>query len=96
MAGGAGKQIDLRPLVAPVLAERFQQLRGERNVAVARAFPLSDMDDPACAIDVVDLQQRRLPPAHARPIETHREATPLGLLTNLDRATLAAYCQAWG
>src|SRR5215469_5227358 len=41
---------------APVLAQFFEQLRAEQDVAVFAAFPSADMNHHALAIDIADLQ----------------------------------------
>src|SRR5262249_32900438 len=41
---------------APVLAQFFEQLGAEHDVAVFAAFPSADMNHHALAVDVADLQ----------------------------------------
>src|SRR5262245_4229751 len=57
MADGTWKEIEPRLLPTPVLAQRFEQFWTERNVAVACAFTLSDMDHHAFTVDIGPLQQ---------------------------------------
>src|SRR5215469_5868139 len=54
-----GKQINARPLPTPVLPQDFQQLGGERNLAIAQALAAVDMNDHSLAIDIAHLQSRR-------------------------------------
>src|SRR5215468_3988804 len=41
---------------APVLAQFFEQLRAEQDVAVFATLPSANMNDHALAVDVADLQ----------------------------------------
>src|SRR4051794_27397418 len=61
----AGKQIHLRFLPAPVLAQGIEQRRAEGNIAVLAALALADVDHPALAVDIGHLEMTQLGPAHA-------------------------------
>src|SRR5215831_9557807 len=52
----AWEQIAAWLLPAPVVAQRLQQLGGERNIAIAQALTSLDVNDHALAVDVADLQ----------------------------------------
>src|SRR6266478_600640 len=54
----AGEWIDAGLLPSPVVAQSFQQLGRQRNIAIAQALAPLDMDDHALAVNVAHLQQR--------------------------------------
>src|SRR5207245_9853196 len=60
----AGEQIDAGLLPTPVLAQGFEQLGGQRHVAIALALTTTDMNDHALALEIAHLQQEwlRWPP----------------------------------
>src|SRR5271167_1278211 len=57
----AGKQVNawLVPASTPILSQGLEQLRGERQIAVARSLPLMHVNDHQGGVDIADLQPRR-------------------------------------
>ena len=68
----AGEQIDLWLLPAPVLAQRFQELQGHGNIAIARALALLDVNHHTLTVDVIHLEQRSLGAANAGSVQNHQ------------------------
>ena len=67
-----GEQIDAGLPPAPVLAQGFEQLRRQGNIAITRALAPVDVDDHALTVDVAHLEQRRFGAAHAGGVERIR------------------------
>ena len=70
----AREQIRARLVFAPspILAQSFEQLRRQRQIAVARALPLMHMDQHERRIDVAYLQPRRFGAPQSGRIEQHQ------------------------
>jgi hypothetical protein len=66
MANAAGEYIGFRSLPTIVLAQRFEEFRAHRDIAITRAFALPDVDDHAIAVNVAYFEQRTLGPAQER------------------------------
>src|SRR5271166_4606031 len=64
----AGKQPDLRSRRPPPVAQQFEQLRREHNVAIPLPLALLDPKRHALAVDIGHLQVRDLGHAQARPV----------------------------
>src|SRR5262250_2856729 len=56
---------------APVLAQFFEQLRTEHDIAVFAAFPSADMNHHALAVDIANLQVGYLSTPQAGSVERH-------------------------
>jgi hypothetical protein len=67
-----GEQIYLWPPPTPVRAERFQQFRAQRQIAIFASFALNDANDHALAVDVTHLEVDHLGPPHAGPAANRR------------------------
>jgi hypothetical protein len=66
------KQIRLGVHPAPVLAQRFQQFRTERHVAIPVPLAVPNMDDHAYAVDVRNSEMAEFGAAHAGRIQRHQ------------------------
>ena len=51
----SGEEVRLGSLDLPILAEDLQEPRGEHQVSIPVPLGLTDVDDHACAVDVLDL-----------------------------------------
>src|SRR5208337_3715500 len=58
---------------APILPQRLQQSRTQRQVTIFAALALYHSDDHALAIDVADLETREFGASHAGSIECHQQ-----------------------
>src|SRR5579862_3022318 len=59
------------PQAVPVLAQFFEQLGAEHDIAISAAFSTPDVNHHALAVNVADLQARQFGTPHAGGIERH-------------------------
>ena len=72
--GRCGKQIHPRLAPAPVLAQRLQQGRTQRQITILATLAFHHAMDHALAIDVADLEAGDFAAPQARAIEGHQQA----------------------
>jgi hypothetical protein len=70
----------------PVLAQFFEQLGAEHDIAVLAAFSSLDMNHHALAVDIADLQVGYLSTAQAGSVEGHEQSAMEGSASGIDKA----------
>ena len=81
-----GKEIGLRSHPAVVLAQRGEQRRTERDLAIATALALLDAEHHALAVDVADFQLARFAAAQAGAVERQQQRAVIEILRAGDQA----------
>src|ERR1700733_10224384 len=71
----AGKKIDPRLLPSPILTQRFQQSRAERQISTGAALAALHADHHAPAVDIAHLEHRHFRPPHPRAVKCHQQST---------------------
>ena len=77
---GARKQPGLGPVLPPVLAQAFEQLGGQHDVALRAALAVPDADAHQRAVDVSDLKRQGFRQAQPTGVEGHQQDAVLGVL----------------
>ena len=76
-----GGEEQLRMAVGlPVRAQQVESALGQRDIAIAIAFATPDVQEPALAIDVLDLEVQALPQAQAARVNSGQGRAVIGLL----------------
>ena len=84
MPGATGKQVGLRLLPAPVLAERLQQLGAQWQVAILATLAFTDVDDHPFAIDILHTKSDQFAATHAGRVERHQYGPRLEITGRVD------------
>jgi len=84
MAAAAREQVYVRSFGAPILAQSIEQPGAEHDVAILASFSALDMDNHAPAVDVAELECRRLRPAGSGGVERHQHGALKGCSGGID------------
>lgn len=63
-----------RLLPAPILTQRFQQSRAEREISTGAPLAAFHPDHHAPAVNIAHLEQRYFRPPHARAVKRHQQS----------------------
>src|SRR5215469_12897274 len=74
------------PQPTPVLAQFFEQLGAEHDIAVFAALSSEDMNHHALAVDIADLQVRYLSTTQASSVERHEQRAMEGSAGGIDES----------
>ena len=74
---GTGTKLRSSPTGLPILSKEIQQPRGEHDVAVLASLGLTDADDHALAVDVLDAQCNHLRDPQAGSVGRHQNGAVL-------------------
>jgi hypothetical protein len=72
------------PRPMPVLAQFFEQLGAEQNIAVFAALSSADMNHHALAVDIADLQVGYLSTPQTGSVERHEKSAMEGSASGID------------
>src|SRR3974390_1599379 len=84
----AGKEpvTGFSPQPTPMLAQFFEQLGAEHDIAVFAALSCADMNHHALAVDIADLQVGYLSTAQAGSVERHEQSGMEGSASGFDES----------
>src|SRR5467141_1601946 len=84
----AGKEpvAGFSPQPTPVLAQFFEQLGAEHDIAVFAALSSADMNHHALAVDIADLQVYYLSTPQAGSVERHEQSAMEGSVSGIDES----------
>src|ERR1700693_654258 len=74
------------PQPKPVLAQFFEQLGAEHDIAVFAALSYPDMNHHALAVDIVDLQVCYLSTSQSGSVERHEQSAVEGSASGIDES----------
>src|ERR1700746_4107468 len=74
------------PQTTPVVAQFFEQLGAEHDIAVFAAFSSADVNHHALAVDIADLQVGYLSTAQAGSVERHEQSAMEGSVGGIDES----------
>src|SRR3974377_2108658 len=84
----AGKEpgAGFSPQPTPVLAQFFEQLGAEHDIAVFAALSSADMDHQGLAVDIAGLQVCYLSTPQASSVERHEQSAMEGSVSGIDES----------
>jgi len=84
----AGKEpvTGFSPQPTPMLAQFFEQLGAEHDIAVFAALSCADMNHHALAVDIAELQVGYLSTAQAGSVERHEQSAMEGSASGIDES----------
>src|SRR3974377_130719 len=74
------------PQPTPMLAQFFEQLGAELDIAVLAALSSADMNPHALAVDIADLQVCHLSTPQAGSVERHEQSAMEGSASGIDES----------
>src|SRR6201996_4235920 len=81
----AGEKVGPGLLPPPILTQRLQQRRAERQIPAVAALAALHPNHHAAAVDIAHLEQRYLCPSHTRAVKRHQQSTLREVTSCIDK-----------